>query len=374
MKITNVIVEAKDDYSGFVNKKIFTNEGILKNRQIAVSNFMYSCEKDRLQYDKDVFSAQFQTQNLCWDKQGNCWDYSGIFLMKNHAEKFKRIFLVYPQRNAEQLDNLKLEDSIRDFQEMKDLLDNVPFQLPLTLTLTTWKKIKLSLTAMLKPNQNLVPIISSKHDIREFPLIIKAEIGKEYFIGINSYEFTGQTEIINLSYLREINKSIIIGKRTSLFVNFGHPRVLTRMSSFPSCFGFSFFAGDVFSDKTTFIERMQDKVIKNMFNRKPSEYLMYDLKEKKFTKSPQQKGWYGEDITRKVLGGISVNEGLNGYQVHKWVSYYLLQEELNKISLMVERKSKIGEYLKNYSGWSVFLNSVKTPLISNQKTLSHNQY
>ena len=370
MKIQEIKVEGTDYNSGFVNKSIFTNNGVFENRQIAVSNFLYNCELDRLQYEKGVFNSHFQTQNLSWDKKCGSWNYEGLSLVKSHAEKFKRILLVYPQRNAEQLDNLKVEDSKKDFVEMSDLMDNVPFQIPLTLTLNSWKKLKQSLISLLNKNQTLVPVISSRHDVREFPLIIKEEIGKSNLIGINSYELTGATEILNLSYLREINRSIGNGENTSLFINFGHPRVLSRMSNFPSCFGFSFFAGDIFSEKTYFIERMHEKVIKSMFDKKPSEYLMYDLREKKFNKSPQQKGWYGEDITRKVLGGISVNEGLSGYQVHKWVSYYLLHEELNKISLMVSQKQNLGEYVNNYSGWSVFLNRIKVPLISNQNELS----
>ncbi len=369
MKIKEVKIEATDYYSGFVNKKIFTDDGIFINRQIAISNFMYNCELDRLKYDQNVFDSRFQTQHISQDKN-KCWDYSGIILVKNHAEKFNRIFLVYPQRNAEQLDNLTLKESKKDFIEMIDLFDNVPFQIPLNLTLGEWKKIKPFLISLLHKNQNLVPIISSKHNVKEFPLIIKEEIGKESLIGINSYELTGITEIINLSFLREINRNIEVGKNTSLFINFGHPRSLTRLSDFPSCFGFSFFAGDIFSERATFISRMYDRTIKSMFDRKPSEYLMYDQKEKKFNKSPQQKGWYGEDITRKVLGGVSVNQGLNGYQVHKWISHYLLQEELNKINLMVSQKSNLGEYVKNYSGWDVFLTRVKVPLISNQKALS----
>lgn len=369
MMIKEVKVEAVDPNSGFVNKKIFTNEGIFTNRKIAVSNFMYNCELDRLKYDQEVFDSNFQTHHLNWNKEGKYWDYKSVLSAKKHAEKHNRIFLAYPQRNEEQLNNLTLEISKRDFKEMAELFDEVPFQIPLNMTYNQWKKVKPHLISMLNENQSLIPIISSRHDIRTFPLIIKEEIGNSNLIGINSYELRSTLEIINLSYLREINRNIAVGKKTSFFINFAHPRALAKISNFPSCFGFSFFAGDIFSERTSFISRMTEKTIKSMFDRKPSEYLMYDLNEKKFNKSPQQKGWYGEDITRKVLGGISVNQGLNGYQVHKWVSHYLLQKDLDKITLLVSSNSNVGEYVKNYTGWSVFLNGIKIALTPSQKEL-----
>ncbi len=115
---------------------------------------------------------------------------------------------------------------------------------------------------------------------------------------------------------------------------------------------------------------MYEKVIKCMFNRKPSEYLLYDVNEKKYNKSPQQKGWYGEDLTRKVLGSISLNQGLNGYQANNWISHFLLQKELDKITSLVSINSNIEKYVKNYTGWSVFLNGIRVPLTSSQKELS----
>lgn len=363
-------VEAVDYGSGFVNKKVFTEKGVFSNRKIAISNFIYNCELDRLKYDKEVFDSGFQTHHINWNPEGKYWDYAGVLSAKEHAKKYNRIFLAYPQRNEPLLNELTLDKSINEFKEMLELFEDVPFQIPVSMTRGQWKKIRTYLLSLLSKNQNLVPIISSKHDIREFPLIIKDEIGKSKIIGINSYELRSPIEIINLSYLREINRNVSVGQKTSLFVNFAHPRVLTRISNFPSCFGFSFFAGDIFSERTTFINRMFEKTIKSMFERKPSEYLMYDSNEKKFNKSPQQKGWYGEDITRKVLGGVSVNQGLDGYQVHKWVSQYLLQKDLDKMTSLISSNSDIQEYLKNYSGWGVFIENIKVTLNPNQKKLS----
>jgi hypothetical protein len=376
MEIKKVKVEAKDENSGFVNKIISTDIGDFENRKIAVSNFMYNCELDRLIYEKNIYPSNFQTLHISCDKRGDEWDYTGLLKSQEYAKKYNRIFLIYPQRNAQQLDKLTLEKSKENFEEISGLVKQVPFQLPLKLTLTKWKKVKKELLSLLDDNQELVPIISSKHDSREFPLIIKNEIGDSKIIGINSYEIRNITEISNLSHLREINRSIPIGENTSFFVNFGHPRILTRIANFPSPLGFSFFAGDVYSEKACFLQRMYHKVIKKMFNRKPKEYLMYDSKEMKYTNSPQQKGWYGEDITRKVLGGVSVNEGLDGYKVHKWVSQYLVQRDLDKITSLVFTKSDIEQHIKDYSGWATFLHEIKVPFISHQRKLpkQNNQY
>ena len=376
MEINNVKVTAKDEISGFVNKIISTDMGDFDNRKIAVSNFMYGCELDRLIYEKDIYPSNFQTFHISCNQKGDEWDYTGLMNAQEHAEKYGRIFISYPQRNITQLDELSIEQSKENFDDMRGLVKLVPFQLPIKLTLSAWKKIRVELLSQLQKDQELIPLISSKHDSREFPLIIKYEIGRSKIIGINSYEIRNISEISNLSYLREINKSIGVFEDTSLFVNFGHPRVLTRIANFPGPLGFSFFAGDIYSEKTCFIQRMYQKVIKKMFERKPKEYLMYDVKERKYTNSPQQRGWYGEDVTRKILGGVSVDEGLNGYKVHKWVSQSLVQRDLDIITSLVYKKSNLVQHINNYSGWATFLHEIKVPLISEQEKLTedHNQY
>ena len=371
MKIEEIKVETIDENSRFVLKRIKTSEGEFTNRKIAISNFMFNCEQDRMKYERPIFNAPIQTHHIGWDFLSNDWDYNGLTTAREHADKNKRIFLAHNQRSDKQMNELKIKDSIRDFDELVDLVDNVPFQLPLEMTPNQWKEIKEKLNLSLKSNQNLVPIISSRHNTASFPLIIKEEIGKSKIIGINSYEISTPIEITNLSFLTAINSKIKINQETSLFVNFGYSRILRGLSSIAGCFAFSCFAGDIFSERAYNPNTMPKNVIKHMMDRKPTEYSYYDSVEKRFNKSLPQMEWYGIDLTEKeYMGGVSVAEGLNGYQVIKCISHFLQQRDLDLINSLIISKSNVLEAMKNYTGWNVFLSRVMLPLSSNQKNLS----
>ena len=190
MIIQEVKVNSLNTESRFVLKDIKTPEGVFSNRKIAISNFMFNCEKDRMKYERPVFGALFQTHHIVWDSLNSSWDYDGLESAKEHANKNNRVFLTYQQRSDNQLNDLKLIESEHGFKTFLDLVDNVPFQLPINMGLNEWKKEKKKLILLLKPNQNLVPIVSSRHNVSSFPLIIKEEIGKSKIIGINSYELT----------------------------------------------------------------------------------------------------------------------------------------------------------------------------------------
>ncbi len=370
MTIEEVKVEAVDENSRFVLKKIKTDVGEFYNRRVAISNFMFNCEQDKMLYNRPIFNAPVQTHHINWDFLSNGWDYNGLTTAKEHAEKNNRVFLIYHQRSDKQMNELKLKDSVRDFNDVLDSVNDVPFQLPLEMSLDKWKEVKGKLMSCLKPNQNLVPIISSRHNTASFPLIVKEEIGKSKVIGINSYEISTPVEITNLSFLTAINSKIKINQETSLFINFGYSRIIRRLSSIAGSFAFSCFAGDILSERAYNPKTMSRDVIKHMMNRKPTEYSYYDEIEKKFNKSLPQMEWYGADLTKETMGKVSVAEGLNGYQVIKCVSHFLQQRDLDLINSLIISKSNLFETMKNYTGWNVFLNMVMLPLSSNQRNLS----
>lgn len=371
MILKEVKVEAIDKSSRFVLKRIKTSEGEFPNRKLAINNFMFNCEQDRIKFERPVFNnAPIQTHHLSWDFFSNGWDYTMLETAKEHAEKNKRIFLTYNQRSDNKMNELKLKDSVKDFNELINLVDNVPFQLPLDMTLSKWKEVKEKLLLLLNPTQSLVPIISSRHNPSSFPFIIKEEIGKSKIIGINSYEISTPIEITNLSYLTAINSNVKINEDTSLFVNFGYSRMLRRFSNIAGSFAFSCFAGDIFSERAYNPNTMSKDVIKHMMDRKPTEYSYYDLIEKRFLKSLPQIEWYNVDLTKESMKGVSVAEGLNGYQVIKCISHFLQQKDLDLINSLIISKSNLLETMKNYTGWNVFLSRVMLPLSSNQRNLS----
>lgn len=116
---------------------------------------------------------------------------------------------------------------------------------------------------------------------------------------------------------------------------------------------------------------MSNNTIKHMMDRKPSEYLYYDPKEKKFNKSLPQKDWYGIDLTKEAMNGVSVAEGLSGYQVIKVISHFLQQRDLDLINSLIISKKNPLEVMKDYTGWNVFFSRVMLPLNQQkQKSLS----
>ncbi|MFA5154509.1 MAG: hypothetical protein WC554_18340, partial [Clostridia bacterium] len=196
--------------------------------------------------------------------------------------------------------------------------------------------------------------------------------GKTKFIGINSYGITTAIEITNLSFLNAINSSININERTSLIINFGYNRIMSkRFSNIAGSFAFSCFGGDIFSEHTYNPNIQSSKGVMNyMTDKKPSEYSYYDIIEKRFNKSVPQLEWYGLDLTKKSMEKVSVAEGLSGYKVIKCISHFYQQRDLNFINELIISKNNIFEDMKNYVGWGIFLNSLVLPLSSNQKNLS----
>jgi len=371
MRIQNIKVEFVDRNSRFVLKRITTDEGEeFHNRKLAVCNVIYSCERKRMVYGKPLFNSLFQTFHIGWDKNEEEWDYKGLVKAKKHAEQNKRIFVPYKQRNENQWAKLTWEEAEDEFNMFKDKTDVVPYPIPLNASLKEWEIKKKRALESLKPTQELIAIISTKHlNVEEFPLIVRYELKNSKFFGVCCYSISDVLERRNLFYLNSINSSFNVGENTALVFCFDYPRILKNHSYIAGCFAFCCFAGDVFSEKAHFPFQWNDKGFEKIMQRKPKEYLLYDIKEKKFTKSIPQKKWYGFDLTQNFLGQISVAEGLDGYYAVRWINHHLQQKDLDLINEVLISKRNILSYLNNYTGWSVFWNSIKPNSQIIQKTL-----
>lgn len=361
MEIQDIRVKLVDEDSRFVLKKITTKEGKeFYNRKLAVCNSIYFCERQRLIYGKPLFNSLFQTFHIGWDNKEEEWDYKGLKKAKEHAKQKNRVFVPYKQRNEEQWSNLKWEESENEFKEFQKKVDIVPYPIPLNASLEEWKVKKKEALELLEPHQELIAIISSKHlNLEEFPYIVKEELKNSKFLGICCYGISDVIERRNLSYLNSINSSFKIGQKIALIFCFDYFRILKSHSSIAGCFAFSCFGGDVFSERAYFPKGWDKKTFKKIFSKKPAQYPLYDIKEKKFTTSLPQKEWYGFDFTKSFMDRISVSEGLIGYNAIKWINHHLQQTDLDLINELLISKRNIIDSLKNYTGWNVFWNLVK---------------
>lgn len=370
MQPKDIKVELVDKESRLVLKKIITDEGEFLNRKLAVSNSIYFCERKRINHGKPLFNSIFQTFHIMWNDIEEEWDFIGLKKAKKHAQKNKRFFVPYKQRNEEQWNKLNWEEAKKEFKEFLKKTEIVPYPIPLNASLEEWKEKKREALKLLKAHQQLMAIFSSKHlNINDFPKLIKEELENSFFIGVCCYELSTVLERTNLSLLNSINASLKVGEKSALIWYFDYPRMLRGYSYIAGCFACNCFAGDVFSEKAYFPQKMSKESRKKMLNKKPQDYLLYDIKEKKFTKSLPQKKWHGFDLTKTFLEKISVSEGLSSYDSIRWVNHSLQQKDLNFINKLLLLKKEVIKSIRNYTGWSVFWDTAKPNSSIIQKTL-----
>ena len=353
MKIHYTKVEAVDKQTGIVLKRIVTDKGEFLNRKIAVSNTIYVCEKNRVKLNKSIIDTPFQTQHLKWNKSDEEWELTGLKKSKKHAEENNRFFIPFNQRNQSQWHSLSWDESFEDFKDLLRKTDVVPFNIPLTASLEEWESYEQEALSYLSKKQILMPVLSSKHDVRHFPLIFQKELKSSYFLGISCYELTDSIEQINLGFMKSLNAKLKVGEKCALIVCLNYPRVMSRHLQVAGSFAFTCFGGDVFSQRANFsmdYEKLNELT--------PADIYCYDNKEKKFTKSNTQKERYGFDITNGVINNIPVSEGLDFHQSIKYLSHKLQQDDLDLINNLLIQKQPLEQEIKNYTGWNVFLEGV----------------
>jgi len=357
MKIHQTKVEAVDEKTGIVLKRTITDKGEFLNRKIAVSNTIYTCEKNRVKLNKPVTNTPFQTQHLEWNKSNEEWELTGLKKAKKHAEKNNRFFIPFNQRNQEQWASLTWDESLEDFRDLLMKTNIVPFNIPITASLEEWESYKKKALTYLSEEQNLMPVLSSKHDVRHFPLIFNNELKQSHFLGISCYEITGSIEQINLGFMKSLNAKLKVGENCALVVCLNFPRVMSRHLQVAGSFAFTCFGGDVFSQKANF--SMDYDQLEELT---PSDIYCYDNREKKFTKSNAQKERYGFDVTNNVINSIPVSEGLDFHQSIKYLSQRLQQEDLDLINNFLIQGQPLEQEINNYTGWNVFLSTISSQI------------
>ena len=357
MKI-NTKVEAIDKETGMVLKRINIDGVEYLNRKLAVPNTIYICEKGRVKMNKSLIDTPFQTCHLKWNKSEEEWELLGLKKARQHAKKNKRLFIPFNQRNQDQWHSLTWEESFDDFNDLLRKTDIVPLSIPLTASLEELEEYKTKALNLLSENQILILIISTKHDIRHFPIIAKQELTSSKLFGLSCYELTDSIERLNLEFLKSINSKLKVGDDCALIVCFNYPRIMSRYLQVAGSFAFSCFGGDVFSQTKNF--SMDYDKLEEL---KPEDIYCYDNKEKKFTKSNAQKERYGFDVTNGMIGKIPVSEGLDFHQAIKYLSHILQQKDLDLINDILTLKQPLVVELKNYTGWNVFLDTMSSQIL-----------
>jgi hypothetical protein len=353
MRIKETKVEAIDEQTKMVLKRTITDKGEFFNRKMSVPNTIYVCEKKRVNLNKSVMNTPFQTHHLKWNKEDEEWELSGLKKARKHAEENNRFFIPFNQRNQPQWSSLSWDESLEDFIDLLRKTDVVPFNIPTTASLEEWEEHKEIALSYLSNKQKLIPVLSSKHDVRHFPLIFENELKSSSFIGVSCYELTDVAEKINLNFMKSINAKLKVGDTCALVVCFNFPRVMSSHLQVAGSFALTFFGGDVFSQKANFYMDYEklDKLT-------PADVYCYDNREKKFTKSNAQKERYGFDVTNGFINNIPVSEGLDFQQSIKYLSHKLQQEDLDLITDLLIQKQPVEVEIKNYTGWNVFLDTI----------------
>ncbi len=353
MEIKEIKVEAVDEKTGFVLKRIITNNGEYSNRKLAVPNTIYVCEKKRVILGKPLINALFQTHHLKWNKSDEEWELTGLKKAKKHAEKNNRFFIPFNQRNQSQWGNLKWKESFEDFQDLLRKTDIVPFCIPPTASLEEWEGYKEEALSNLSEKQILMPVVSSKHDIRHFPKIIQYELKSSFFLGISCFEMTGAIELMNLNFVKSLNSKLKVDESCALITYFNYSRVMSRHLQIAGSFAFACFGGDIFSQRANFYMDFE-----KLDSLTPADIYCYDNREKKFTKSNSQKQRYGFDVVNQLVNNVPVSEGLDFQQAIKFLSHKLQQDDLDLINKFLIQKQPLEVKLKDYTGWNVFLDTL----------------
>lgn len=357
MKLLNTKVVAVDEKTGFILKRIVTDKGEYFNRQIAVPNTIYVCEQNRIKLNKSVMDMPFQTHHLKWNKSDEEWELTGLKKARKHAEENNRFFIPFNQRNQLQWSSLDWNEAFEDFTDLLRKTDIVPFNLPLTASLEEWKRYKSKALSYLSENQNLLVVLSSKHDVRHFPHLFQEELKSAHFLGISCYELTDSVELMNLEFMKSLNAKLKVGDNCALIVCLNYSRVMRHHLQIAGSFALSFFGGDVFSQRKNFSINFEE-----INKLTPADIYCYDNRERKFTKSNAQKQRYGFDITNGAINNIPVSEGLDFHQSIKYLSHKLQQDDLDLINDLLKQKRPLEAEIKNYTGWAVFSDTIANRL------------
>lgn len=347
-------VETVDRESRFVLKRTTLGNRDLLNRKHAVTNQIFSYERQRIKEGKGIFpDALYQTYHIFKDKNIG-WDYIEIDEARAHADNHNRILIPFEQRNQKQWRKLHWDEAETSFLRVANQgMQIVPYPLPLDADINDWEKYKLNAEKKLLPSQEIIPIISSRHNEETFQDFINLEIKKSKLIGIHLYPDIKPLDLVNLSRLRAINSRLKPNDVCALFVGFNAMRRLPKLDSVNSSFVFSTFGIDIFSPYQMSQAQMK-AMLKN--EEKLKEYLeqFYDTTQGGYSTNPDQQAWHEIGLIDLLTSKVPIAEALGKYQAIIWYSTLFEQEDFKLLNSKILAKENIVDYILNEkSKWAI---------------------
>lgn len=347
-------VELVNTESRFVLKRTSIGDTTLMNRKNAVTNQIYSYERERLKEGKSVFpDASYQTHHIFFENIG--WDYSELEGARSHADANNRILIPFEQRNQTLWERLSWNTAESSFLAIANKgLQVVPYPIPIRATLEEWQTRKKTAMEKLLPSQEIMPLLSSMHNEETFQDIIAEEIKKSKLIGIHLYKLINPIEIVNLSRLRAINSKLKPNDLCALFVGFNAPRRLPKLDSVNSAFAYSTFGIDIFSPNQLSPSQMK-AMLRDQKKLQEQLTWLYDSTQGGYSTNQDQEAWHEIGLIDLLLNKVPVAEALNKWQTIIWFSTKMEQDDFILLNGKLLSGINLVEYIRNEkSKWCVF--------------------
>lgn len=362
MILKSVKVECVDNRTGLVLKKIITSEQEYLNRKLAVNNGMMNCEESRTRFNKSLLTSPFQIHHIRYEKSKDRWMFDGVEDSKRHAVKNKRLHLAFQQRTDDGWTKLTWSEAESDFQDLATRgLPFVPYVIPITGDIVDWKQRKSDGQSILNKSQTLVPVFCSMHNVPKFSQMFDKEFSESKLVGIQCYGLGDLDTVLNLTKVKITNMNVQEAQDCPLLLYLNHARKLKSSSNVSGTFAYSCFAGDIFSERQTFLENMPPNVVQSILQKSPDDIYRYDTGEGGFNFSEEQKFWSGIDMTNAFLQNVSLTEVLSPFQAIKWANHFNQQSDLDLLNQKIhesrEEPNSVVDFIRTKSRWASFWSS-----------------
>lgn len=348
-------VEVVDRESRFLLKRTNLGNRQILNRKHAVTNQIYSYERQRIEEGKGVFPNTFyQTYHIFFEKNIG-FDLTDTHIARAYADNQNRILISFQQRNLKQWIKLDWDEAETSFIAMANQrLQIIPYPLPVNANVDDWIAHKGNAIKKILPSQDIMPVLSSRHNEDTFQDVAQHEIKESKLVGIHLYPDIKPIDFANLSRLRAINANLKPNDVCALFVGFNAMRRLAKLDSVNSSFAYSTFGIDIFSPY-----QMSQAQMKAMLRDKEKlkEYLeqFYDITQGGYSTNPDQQAWYEEGLIDLLKSKVTIDEALGKFQAIIWYSTWFEQQDFDTLNSKLLSKENIIEYITNSkSKWATF--------------------
>ncbi len=359
MILQSIKTEHTDNKTGLVVKRITTSEWQHLNHKMAIGNFMFGCEKQRIRFGKPIHNSPFQIHHITYDNKLRHWRLDAISPSQAHAQTQNRLFLPFQQRTEGQWANLIFQEAENDFQTLATKgLTFVPYSIPLNASLEEWKTRRSNAVSVLNTSQTLVPVFCSKHQTSSFEEIFNYEFEHSKLIGIQCYCLTDADTALNLAKVKQRNMRLQTGDDAPLLIALSYGKVQRSFENVSGSFAHACLGFDIFSERQISLANMPEKVAEKIINTPPEEMMRYDASLGGFNLTAEQQ-LEGMNLTRAFLENITLSEGLTAHQAIQWASHIEQQRDFDTLNTHILETANNPEatlqFIKNEKEkWAVY--------------------